>query len=161
MAAVPYVRPATGLVAALKSGRAPSAARTMAEYIAAALTSPPPNAVLVPVGASRWRHLQRGLDPAAELALALASLLDLDAAPALLTRRRGTRPQRGRSREERLASPPSFRAETALTVPPGPALLIDDVVTTGGTLLASADALQSAGRTVAGALCFAWTPPHP
>jgi predicted amidophosphoribosyltransferase len=131
----------------------------MADYVASSLPLPlPDRTLLAPVGASPWRRLKRGLDPATELALALASLLDLEAAPSLLTRRGGA-PQRGRGREERLRSPPSFEAHRTRLAPPGPVLLIDDVVTTGGTLLACAGALEAAGMHVAGAACFAWTPP--
>lgn len=41
-----------------------------------------------------------------------------------------------------------------LRVPAGPVLLIDDVVTTGATLAASADVLRSAGVQVRGALTY-------
>jgi predicted amidophosphoribosyltransferase len=159
IAAVPYVPPATGLVAALKSGRVPGVAGTMAELIAAALRLPlPQGTILAPVGAAPWRQLRRGLDPAAEVALALGALTDVDVAPSLLTRR-GHAPQRGRGRQERLRSPPEFAAKPERIGASGSVLLIDDVVTTGGTLTSSAAALERAGIAVAGAACFAWTPP--
>lgn len=131
----------------------------MAEIIAAALPLPlRPDTLLTPVGAAPWRRLRRGLDPAAEIAIALGTLVGLQAAPSLLIRRRSP-PQRGRGREERLASPPSFAARPSAAHVAWPVLLIDDVLTTGGTLLACADALEAAGLTVAGGACFAWTPP--
>lgn len=131
----------------------------MAELVAAALPLPlPPETLLAPVGAAPWRRLRRGLDPAAEIAIALAALVGLETAPALLIRRRST-PQRGRGREERLASPPTFTARPSPAHAARPVLLIDDVLTTGGTLIACADALEAAGLTVAGSACFAWTPP--
>lgn len=153
-AAVPYLPPATGLVAGLKSGRIPGAALIAAELIAEALGEPAAGAVLVPVGAAPLRRLRRGLDPAEEIALALAARIGLDCRPGLL-RRRGGRPQRGRSRAERLASPPRFEIHGRA---PALALIVDDVVTTGATLAACATALRGSGSEVAGAISFAWTP---
>ena len=154
IAPLSYVPPATGLVAALKSGRVPAAASAAAELIAEALATPPAQAVLVPVGAARLRRLGRGLDPAAEIAAALGPRLGLECLPGLL-RRRGARPQRGRSRAQRLAAPPRFE----LTAEPPPlVLLVDDVVTTGATLRSCATALTGAGAGLAGAVALAWAP---
>ncbi len=152
--AVPYLPPATGLVAGLKSGRIPAAASIAAELIAEAIAEAPAGAVLVPVGAAPLRRLRRGLDPAEEIALALADRIGLDCRPGLL-RRRGGRSQRGRSRVERLASPPRFEIHGRA---PALALIVDDVVTTGATLAACAAALRGCGSEVSGAISFAWTP---
>ncbi len=158
VAAVAYEPPATGLVAALKSGRVPGASAAAVELVAEAVRPPGPNAVLVPVGASRRRRLQRGLDPAAELARGLARAFGCGCRPGLL-RRRGGRPQRGRSRAARLASPPRFEVrERPLPRSGEPVVLVDDVITTGATLGSCAAALRDVGIGVAGAVAFAWAP---
>jgi predicted amidophosphoribosyltransferase len=153
-AAVPYLPPATGLVAALKSGRVPAAAASAAELIAEALGPQLAAAVLVPVGAAPLRRLGRGLDPAAEIARALAGRLGLEPRLRLL-RRRGARPQRGRTRAERLAEPPRFEVRGEV---PALVLLVDDVITTGATLRSCAAALSAAGAGVCGAVALAWAP---
>lgn len=153
IAAAPYSGSAVRLVARLKSGAAPAAAATMAELLAEALEPPPPDSVLVPVGAAAGRRLLRGLDPAQELALALGQRLGLGVAP--MIRRLDRRPQRGRRREARLLDPPRFRI---LGSPPRTALLVDDVLTTGGTLRACAAALRVAGSDSVSAVVFARTP---
>lgn len=88
---------------------------------------------------SRRRSIERGYDQAELLARAVAAHLGVPCRR-LLYRTHGT-PQTGRSRAERLAGP-EFR------VRPGRAprvLVVDDVVTTGATLIAAGEALHAAG----------------
>jgi predicted amidophosphoribosyltransferase len=151
--AVPYSGPAVPLLARLKSGAAPAAAETMAELLTEALAPPEPDSTLVPVGADLGRRLRRGLDPAGELALALGVRLELPVAPIL--RRLDRRPQRGRGRRARLSRPPRFRA---LERSPERVLLVDDVITSGGTLRSCALALREAGATSVSAVAFARVP---
>lgn len=153
VAAALYSGPAVRLIAGLKSGATPAAAATMAELLAEALAPPPPDSVLVPVGPAASRRLLRGLDPAQELALTLGQRLGLPVLP--LIRRLDRRPQRGRRREARLHDPPRFQV---LGPPPMRALLVDDVLTTGGTLQACAAALRAAGSATVSAVVFARTP---
>jgi predicted amidophosphoribosyltransferase len=152
LAATAYRGPAIRLVGALKSGATPAAAATMAELLAESLGPPAADAVLVPVGSSPGRLLWRGLDPALELALALEPRLGLPVERILV--RRDHRRQRGRPRELRLADPPRFRT---LARAPEQALLVDDVITTGGTLRACAAVLAGAGSRSVSALVFART----
>jgi predicted amidophosphoribosyltransferase len=105
---------------------------------------------------SRRRVAERGFDQAEVLARAVASRLGVPCRR-LLYRVHGD-PQTGRGRVERLAGP-AFRARTA------PArrwrvLVLDDVVTTGATLAAAAEALRAAGLVDVRLVAVAATPGH-
>ena len=108
----------------------------------------------MPVGPSWLHRMSRGLDPAEEIAGALGSRLGIDVQYPL--RRIDRRRQRGRPRERRLADPPRFRAAAE---PPPRAILVDDVLTTGGTLRSCAETLRAAGSTRVSAAVFAASPP--
>jgi predicted amidophosphoribosyltransferase len=107
--------------------------------------------VPVPPAPLRWRW--RGFDAAEELALALADATGLELVRCL--RRAGGPRQVGRSRRRRLADPPRVRAAGT---PPPRALLVDDVLTTGATVAACADALRAAGCREVVALTLARSP---
>jgi ComF family protein len=89
---------------------------------------------------SERRARRRGYDQAEVIARAVARQLGVPCRR-LLYRAHGT-PQTGKSRADRLTGP-AFRARrprAGLSV-----LVVDDVVTTGATLLAAAQALRAAG----------------
>jgi predicted amidophosphoribosyltransferase len=109
-------------------------------------------AVIVPVPASRSRLRARGIDPAEEIATALASLIASPLARCLVREDGPT--QVGRARGERLRDPPRVHARA---VPPPRVLLVDDVLTTGATLAACATALRAAGASRVTAVTFART----
>lgn len=93
---------------------------------------------------SRARRRRRGFDQAELIARAAAGRLGVPCRR-LLEREPSAVPQTGRARRERLdpAHRPRFRAHpraAGATV-----LVVDDVVTTGATLHASAEALRAAG----------------
>ncbi|MFL5798776.1 MAG: double zinc ribbon domain-containing protein [Actinomycetota bacterium] len=100
----------------------------------------------VPLG--RRRRAERGYDQARALARAVGSRLGLPVLP-LLRRVADTDPQARRTaRERRLAMRGAF--EAVARPPPGPLLLVDDVLTTGATAAECAGVLRAAGaRSVA------------
>jgi predicted amidophosphoribosyltransferase len=165
----PYEGAARALVAALKFRGGLGLARVAGAAIAARVAARasvgfPTKAVadstdalpdgwtVVAVPAAPLRRRRRGYDPAELIAAEVASLLGLPI-EAPLTRANGPR-QVGRRRSERLASPPSVRAVVAA---PARALVVDDVLTTGATLAASAAALRAGGCIEVEAAVFART----
>lgn len=146
----PYEGVARDLVAALKFRCLLPAADLMAERIAWLAPAHLLGGTVVPVPSPAARLRRRGFDPAGELAVALAAHLEAPLAACL--RRRDRRRQVGRRRAERLGHPPHVHA-------PGPVprsvLLVDDVLTTGATMTACAQALRAAGAARVVALTFA------
>lgn len=131
VAAFEHEGPARALVHRLKydgiGAPAPLLAAAMAERV-------PPGAVLTPIPRTPYRRVRHGIDPARVLARELSRLTGLPVAeglvPALWSPRHA-----GTARRRR--TPPRFRRSRALEG----AILVDDVLTTGSTLLAAEDAL--------------------
>ena len=136
-------------------------AKYLAERFAACMTLPDnwdlTGCVFVPVPLSPAREKERGYNQAALLAQALSPNTGLPVAQSLLSRIKNTPPQAGQDksvREKNMCG--AFRASPQVA---GRAfILVDDVVTTGSTLTACAEALRDAGASRVYAACFCAAP---
>jgi ComF family protein len=148
-AAMLYRDNARRLVMAFKHGDRLDLARPAAGWlrrVAAPLLAP--DTLIAPVPLHWLRLIRRRYNQSALLAEQLARLTDLPHCPDLLIRRRNTRSQEGRDREGRFAN-----VEDAIRANPKrlwqmagrPVLLVDDVMTSGATLGAAAEACLAAG----------------
>lgn len=154
-APVAYEGPGRDLVRALKFRSALALAGEMSAHVVASAPRDLLRGDLVPVPLHPVRQRRRGFNQAAVLADAIARTTGL-ATSACLRRRGPGPPQVGRTRSARLAGP-AGSIEPGARVP-RTALIVDDVVTTGATVAACANALARAGTTEVAAIAFARTP---
>lgn len=153
VSAVRYERVARLLVARLKFGSRLALAHVAADAMVAAWR-PARTGALVPVPPSAARERARGFDTASLLARLVAARTGSPVAECL--ERQDNRRQFGRRRAERLAEPPAIAAtRRAARLAGCPVWIVDDVTTTGATLLACRQALRRAGTTDVRALTFA------
>ena len=145
----PHQGVARELVTALKFRRLLPVAALMADRIAWLAPADLLSGTIVPVPTAPLRTLARGFDPAAESAAALARQAELPLSPGL--RRPGGGRQVGRRRAERIGHPPIICTRGEI---PRSVLLVDDVLTTGATLSACAQALRQAGAIRVAAVTF-------
>jgi predicted amidophosphoribosyltransferase len=138
--AAPYDGAARHLVAALKFRARLGLAEDAAALIAGRAPAELLAGAIVPVPPAPLRRRRRGFDAAEAIAAALAKRCGLPIAPCLA--RAESRRQVGRRRVERLADPPRV---SVVSRTPDEAVLVDDVMTTGATLGACAEALRSGG----------------
>jgi ComF family protein len=118
------------------------------------LTAERPNYLIVPIPTATSRVRQRGFDHSVLLARHLSKQLGLSYAQAL--GRLGQASQVGRGRSERLKqSAGQYFVRSNWQVQGQRILLVDDVITTGGTLLAATDALRRSGALRVDAIVFA------
>jgi predicted amidophosphoribosyltransferase len=140
---VAYRGEGRAVVAAVKfrgdCGPLPWVARVLVDQLASSAPSAPALVTWVPATASHRRA--RGVDGTELLARAVAA--ELGRPVRRLLRRGPGPPQVGRDAVAR-RSGPDLDCPEALT---GPVLVVDDVVTTGGTATAAGRALRAAGAT--------------
>ena len=127
---------AASLIHHVKYRRCTGSADVLATAMTAVLR--PDTAALVPVPRALVRRISHGIDPAAELAVAVHRRSGVPVQPVLRAPVLWSR-HAGRPRSHRSAI-----GFSATWVPPGHIVLIDDVVTTGRTALSAARALQRA-----------------
>ncbi len=140
----PYRGVTRRAVRALKFGGARDLAGALGGALAAGVPPEWNIRAVVPVPLHPARERERGFNQAALLAGAVAAALNVPAVPAL-RRTRATGQQARLHAQERGANLAGAFAADARGLPPGPVLLLDDVLTTGSTLLACQGALHAAG----------------
>ncbi len=141
------------LIWLLKFGGAQAAVRPMADCLARLVPAGTP-VVIVPVPTATSRQRRRGYDQATLLARELSRHCGVMYLPCL--RRLGQAHQVGAGRAQRLAQlADAFEVARPLRVRGKHILLIDDVITTGATFEAAAEAMLAAGADSVSALAFA------
>lgn len=117
-----------------------------------------PGMIVAPVPLYWMRLFRRRYNQAALLSAELARLAGLDHCPDLLRRQRNTGSQEGKSRDARfanLADAFALHPRTAGRVEGRHVLLVDDVMTSGATFAAAAEACLAGGATRISVLALA------
>ena len=151
-----YTGPAREVVLALKGRGHAAGARYMAAAIARRAPPGMLDGVLVPAPAHPERLRRQGHNQANAVAIALGRLTGL-AVCDVLARRPGGRRQVGLERHARQANAEGWIVAGPAVQAGVPAVVVDDVYTTGATLDACARALAAAGAGPVNGVCFART----
>ena len=158
-AAMLYKDNARRIVLALKHGDRLDLARPSASWLhRVAGPMIRPGMIVAPIPLHWLRLIKRRYNQAALLSAAVAKLAGLDHCPDLLIRRRHTGSQEGRSRDGRFANMADalvLHPRRANRVEGRHVLLIDDVMTSGATFAAAAEACIAGGATGISVLALA------
>ena len=158
-AALIYRDGARALVLKLKHADRTDLARPMADWLhRAAKPILTPGMLVAPIPLHWWRLFRRRYNQAALLAGGLARGAGLDHCPDLLVRRRATGTQDGRSRDGRFANMQGalrLHPRRQALVQGREILLVDDVMTSGATFAAAAEACIAAGAIGVSVLALA------
>lgn len=148
-AALLYKDNARHMVLALKHGDRLDLARPAAVWLLrVAQPLLRPDMLVAPIPLHWLRLLKRRYNQSALLSAALARMAGFEHCPDLLIRRRSTPSQEGRNRDARfanLADALALHPRRAARVEGRHVLLIDDVMTSGATLAAAAEACVAGG----------------
>ncbi|RRR68106.1 MAG: ComF family protein [Candidatus Viridilinea halotolerans] len=139
-----YDREIRNTIHALKYRRQRRVAFALADALAD-VVEPPPGEALIPVPLHPRRLAERGFNQAEELARRLAWRWRLPVRADGLVRARETGHQAQLGQQERQSNVKGAFVWQAQRPPPARVLLVDDVLTTGATLIACADALRAVG----------------
>lgn len=154
-----YKDKARDMILGLKHADRLDLVRPMAGWlIRAALPLMAPNLLLAPVPLHWTRLFRRRYNQSALLSRALARATGADHCPDLLVRRQRTGSQEGKSRDQRFANVAgAIRAHPRRKdrIAGRDILLIDDVMTSGATLAAAADACLAQGANRVSVLVLA------
>lgn len=145
-------------VRAVKYHGKTAAVPALAELMAQVLCDDPllrQGVVLVPVPLHPRRRRQRGFNQAELLARTVARQTGREVHSLLLAKVKNTRPQVGLSAPERRANLRDAFQVRPGSLPAGPLVLVDDVITTGATFGECARALRDAGARQVFALALA------
>lgn len=150
-----YAPPLSTAITRFKYADRPELARSLAPLLVPGLRrlGLPADAALVPVPLHAGRLATRGYNQAALLAQELARQCPWRCEPRLLLRTRATERQVGKTREERLTN--AHGAFTLRRSGPAQVVLVDDVVTTGSTVRACAQALADGGAKLVAVVALA------
>ncbi len=141
-------------VHAMKYRRRRRVADALGDALAASVPMPPADA-LVPVPLHAGRMAERGFNQAEELARRLGHRWSLPICASGLERGRDTGHQARLNRAERQTNVAGAFVWCGPGQPPARVLLVDDVLTTGATLAACAEALRAAGTREVRAIALA------